>query len=64
MAYTKHNWTTGETITATNLNHAETGIFNATITTTTVTSGVISFKDGGGNTAFTVTLPLYNGGVE
>lgn len=64
MSYTKHNWANGETITANKLNGIENGIYNATITTTTVTSGVISFKDGGGNTAFTVTLPLYNGGVE
>lgn len=64
MAYTKHNWTTGETITSANLNHAETGIYNATITTTTVTSGVIDFKNGSGTTVFSVTLPLYNGGVQ
>lgn len=29
MAYTKHEWTTGETITATNLNHMEDGIASA-----------------------------------
>lgn len=64
MSYTKHNWANGETITANKLNGIENGIYNATITTTTVTGGVISFKDGDENTAFTVTLPLYNGGVE
>jgi hypothetical protein len=64
MSYTKHNWANGETITANKLNGMENGIYNATVTTTTVTSGVISFMDGDGNTAFTVTLPLYNGGVS
>lgn len=64
MAYTKNTWNNGDTITKTKLDNIENGIYNNAVTQTSEASGVISFKNAGGTTVFTVTLPVYNGGVS
>lgn len=67
MAYTKTSWANGDTITAEKLNHAEQGIKDndtAIVTTASISNGVISFKNNAGTTQFSVTLPVYDGGVD
>ena len=74
MAYSKTTWADGDTITATKLNNAENGISandsaittanGKIVTSASISSGVISFKNSGGTTQFTVTLPIYSGGVS
>lgn len=64
MAYTKNTWNNGDTITKTKLDNIENGIYDNAVTQTSESSGVISFKNAAGITVFTVTLPVYNGGVS
>lgn len=64
MAYTKNTWNNGDTITKTKLDNIENGIYDNAVTQTSESSGVISFKNAAGTTVFTVTLPVYNGGVS
>lgn len=67
MAYTKTTWADGDVITATKLNNAETGIKNndtAIPTSASVSNGAIVFKNNASTTLFSVSLPVYNGGVS
>lgn len=64
MAYTKNTWSNGDVITKTKLDNIENGIYDNAVTHTSESAGVISFKNGAGTTVFTVTLPVYNGGVS
>ena len=65
--YNQYPWTNGEVVNADKLNHIESGIYTnsaAIPASTTVSAGVITIKNEAGTALFTITLPLYNGGVE
>lgn len=64
MAYTKKTWVNGELLNADKMNTIENGIYNNAVTQTSESGGVVSFKNGDGTTVFTLSLPLYSGGVE
>lgn len=65
--YEQKTWVNGELVTDTKLNHMEQGIADNSVavpTQASVESGSIVFKNGNNTTVFTVTLPVYNGGVS
>lgn len=64
MAYAKKVWLNGELIDAEKLNHIENGIYNNTVTQTTISNSTVTFSNSDGDPVFTLELPLYNGGVE
>lgn len=64
MAYIKQTWSNGDVITKSKLDHIEDGIYDNAATQSSESGGVISVKNAGGTTLFTITLPVYNGGVS
>ena len=64
MAYTKQTWSNGDVITKSKLDHIEDGIYDNVATQSSESGGVISVKNAGGTTLFTISLPVYNGGVS
>ena len=64
MAYTKHIWANGELLDATKMNQIEGGIYDNAVTQATVSNGVVTCKNASGSTVYTITLPVYSGGIE
>ena len=65
--YEQKTWVNGELVTDTKLNHMEQGIADNNVAIPTqaeVSSGSIVFKNGNNTTVFSVTLPVYDGGVS
>lgn len=62
--FNKRQWQDGEVVDGAKMNDLEDRIYDNVISQTSESDGVISFKNGDGDTVFTVTLPIYNGGVS
>lgn len=54
--YIKSTWIDGELLDADKMNHIESGIYNNSVTQTTVDGNVASFKNADGVTLFTLNI--------
>ena len=56
IMYIKSTWIDGELLDADKMNHIESGIYNNSVTQTTVDGNVASFKNADGVTLFTLNI--------